>query len=125
LRFSHEIEPASLDHGGLAAEAVRAEEDRRAEDALERSDEATILLSAPVHPKAFQHLSSRAESGGLALLLDRQSRQKYRDQAVLPEGHADLGMTRDLKDEPPIPPLVQELILWQASDRQSTEYERP
>jgi hypothetical protein len=41
LRFPHEIEPGALDHFVLAAKAVRAEEERRAEDRLDRADQPT------------------------------------------------------------------------------------
>ena len=83
-----------------------------------------MFFSTGVHPKAFQHFSCGPESDRLALLLDRQSRQKDRNKAVLPEGHAEFGMASDLKDEPPVPPLINELILWQAPDRQSAKNER-
>ena len=70
LGLTHEVEAAPLDHRGLAAEAVRAEEDRRAEDALERTYQATILFSAGMHAKALQHFGRSPESYYLALLLD-------------------------------------------------------
>ena len=44
---------------------------------------------------------------------------------LLPERHAEFGMASDLKEEPPVPSLVEELLLWQAPDRQSTEDEWP
>ena len=124
LGFTHEVEPAPLDHCGLSAKAVRAKEDGRPEDALKRTDQPTVLLATRVHAETRQHFSGGPESDRLALLLDRQSRQKYRNQAVLPKRHAKLGVARDLKQEPAVPPLLKELVFRQAQNRQSTQDER-
>src|SRR4029078_10641064 len=71
LRFAHEIESTPLDYCGLAAEAVRSEEDRCAEDALKRANQTAIFLPASVHAEALQHFGRSPESDCLALLLDR------------------------------------------------------
>ena len=109
----------------LPAKAVRAEEDRRAKDPLECGYQPAILLSAGVHSEALQHFRRGSESDGLTFLLHRQVRQEDRNEPVLPVRHSEFGMAGDLKEEPPVPSLVEELILWQAPDRQSTEDERP
>ncbi len=54
LRFPHEIEAASLDHGCPTRKPVRAEEDRRAEDPFERADQPAVLLSTGVHSEILQ-----------------------------------------------------------------------
>jgi len=51
LRFAHEIESTPLDHCGLAAEAIRSEENRCTEDALKRANQAAILFPSSVQPK--------------------------------------------------------------------------
>jgi hypothetical protein len=95
------------------------------EDALKRADQSPIFFSTGMHPKALQHFSRSPESDCLTFLLDCQGRQEDRNQPVLPKGHAELGMARDLKHKPAVPPLVQELILRQAPDRQAAKHKGP
>ena len=56
--------------------------------------------------------------------LDSVSRQDLSDRASTDVVHSEFRVAGDLKDEPPIPPLVKELILWQAPDSQPTKDER-
>src|SRR5512133_2247873 len=99
------------------------EEDRHAEDALERAYQPAILLSASVHTEALQHLGRGPKPNCLTLLLDREGRQENRNQTILAERDTEFGMASDLKDKPAVPPLVEELILRKAPDRQSTKDE--
>lgn len=119
LRFPHEIEPATLDHRRSTGECVRPEEDCRAEDSLEGSDEPTVLFPTDMHPKGFQHLGSGPESDRLAFLLYRQGCKEDWHEAVLPEGHAEVGMACDLEDELSVPPFIKKLVFRQAPDRQA------
>ncbi len=64
-----------------------------------------------MHTEALQHLGRSLKPNCLTLLLDRQGREEDRNQSVLAERDAEFGMASDLKDEPPIPPLIQELGL--------------
>lgn len=84
-----------------AAECVGAEEGRRTKDAFERSHEPAVFLAAGVHTEALQHLRGGSKSGRLDSSAGPPRSPGRWDQPVLPEGHAKLGMTRDLKDELP------------------------
>jgi hypothetical protein len=77
-----------------------------------------------VHAKAFQHLSGSSKADDLAFLLHSESRQEDGYQAILPEGYTEFRMTRDLKHEAAVAPLVQKLVSGEAAHGQAAHHER-
>jgi hypothetical protein len=67
------------------------------------SHQPAIFLSVGVHSEALQHRCGGSKSDCLTRLPNRQSRQKYRHQTVLPEEHSERRMVRDLNQEPAVP----------------------
>jgi hypothetical protein len=91
-------------------QSVSAKEDRGAEDPFEGRDQPPILFSAFTHSKRLQHRGRGLEFDGPALLLNRQCREKDRNEAVLAKRYAVIGMTGDLKDEAAILAFVKQLV---------------
>jgi hypothetical protein len=72
-----------MKHCSVFPMGVRAEENRRAEDALKGTHEPALLRSALLHREGVQHFRGAAEGDSRALLPDRERREKDRDKAVL------------------------------------------
>src|SRR5262249_46746061 len=68
--FTHEVESGAMDYGGSFALSISAEENRRAEDALECTYEPPVLGPALLHPKRVQHLGGAAKTNDSTLLLN-------------------------------------------------------
>ena len=109
----------------VPSKRVRAEVDRRAEDALESSDQS---VGTPCRPVCMPKLSSISAAVRnrmvLALLLDGQSCEEDRNEAILAERHAEFGMPGDLKHELAVAPLIKQLLFRQSPDRQTAQDER-
>jgi hypothetical protein len=124
LGFAHKVKTRTMHQFRRSRETVRAEVDRRSEDALEGSDQSSVLLAARMHAKAFEHLSRSSESDRSTLLLDGESCEEDRNEPILAERNSEFGVPGDLKDKLSVPPLIQQLIFWQTSDGQSAQDER-
>jgi hypothetical protein len=57
--------------------------------------------------------------------LNGQGGQEDRHEAVLAKRHTKIRMAGDLKEEPAIAPLIQELLLGQSPGRKTTKHKRP
>src|SRR4051794_12877060 len=77
-----------------------------------------------MHPKSLQHLGRCSKPNGLTLLLNRQSRQEDRDEAVLAKGHAEIGVTSNLEEEMSVPPLIHKSMRRKPAHWQPAEHER-
>src|SRR5215472_14751580 len=108
----------------LSKQPVSPEEDRRAEDPLKCRDQSPVFFATLVHSECLKHLRCGSEPNGLALLLNRESRQEDWHDAVLAEGHDIFGMTGDLENELPVPALVEKLPLRKASHWKPAKDER-
>ena len=73
-----------MNNGGPLSLRVGTEEDGRAEDALEGSDQPSVLCPALLHTEGIKHLRRASELNRLALLTYCQRCQEDRNQAVLP-----------------------------------------
>ena len=104
---------------------VRAEENRRTEDALKRPHEPAVLGSALLHSEGVQHLSSAAEGDPRTLLPDRERREKDRDEAVLSPGQTVARVSRDLQNELPVSALMQQAAHGGSLHRQTAKNEWP
>ena len=87
-------------------------EDRRCKDALECLDNPPVVTAVLGQVKEVEHLSGAVETNGTALLLYGERRYPNRNEAVLAEGKTKLGMARDLEEELPVVPGMDELALW-------------
>ena len=103
---------------------VRAEENRRAEDSLERGDQAPVLRTALLHSEGAQHLGCAFKHDLRRLLPDRLSRQEDRDQTVLSPRQPVARMACDLKKEMPVPALMKQLSRPRPLHGQFAQYER-
>jgi hypothetical protein len=71
--------------------------------------ELTMVLLELCHVELFElRLGVEAIDVAQAALHEEEDR----NQAVLPERNAELGMSGDLKDEPPVPPFLKKLFRW-------------
>jgi hypothetical protein len=77
-----------------------------------------------MHAEALQHLGRRPEPNGPALLLHRQCGKENGHEPILPERDTEFRMPRDLKSEPTVAPLIEQLVLRQSPHRQATEDKR-
>lgn len=116
-----EIEPGALDDACLISGGLGTEEDGRSEDAFKGRNQSPILLTALGHAERLEHLRGRPEPNSLAPLTDSQRRQENRNEAILAEGQAEIGVTGDLESEKAIAPLVNESGTWRTSHRQAAE----
>ncbi len=114
-----------MDHGGPVPLSVRSEEDRRAEDALERSDQSPVLGTALLDTECIEHFGGAVESDPRGLLSNCHRRQKDRNQPILSPRESIARVTGDLKHESSVPPFVKETSGWRALHREPTEYKRP
>lgn len=77
------------------------------------------------HAKALEHLCCGTKSDHLAFLADSQSREENEDQPVLSKWQTEMGVTGDLNEETPVPPLEEELVLLRLPDGRTTKDEWP
>jgi hypothetical protein len=77
-----------------------------------------------MHAKALEHLGRRPEPNGSALLLHGQCCKENGNEAILPERDTEIRMSRDLKNEVTVAPLIEQLVLRQSPDRQPTKDKR-
>lgn len=82
-RLAHKVETRPMHNRGPVSLHVGAEENRRAEYALERSHQSSVLCPALLHPEGFKHLGRASELNRLALLADCQRCQEDRNESVL------------------------------------------
>ena len=122
--FRHEIESRAMnDHRPLRLR-VRAEKDGRAEDSLERGDQAAVLRTALLHSEGAQHLGRAFKYDLRRLLPNRLRCQEDRNQAILSPRQPVGGMACDLKKEMPVPALMEQLSGPRPLYGQSAQYER-
>jgi hypothetical protein len=107
--FRHETESRAMNDRRPLRLRVRAEKDGRAEDSLERRDQAPVLRTALLHSEGAQHLGCAFKHDLRRLLQNRLSRQEDRTQAILSPRQPVGGMACDLKKEMPIPALMEQL----------------
>src|SRR5436309_6787624 len=79
-RLRHEVESGAMDHGGPVPLRVRSEEDRRAENSLERSDEASILGAALLDSEGVEHFGCAIERDARRFLANCHRCQKDGNQ---------------------------------------------
>lgn len=125
LSFSQKVEPRLVDDPRRVPNAIGSEENRRAEDPLERPDQPPILLSAVRESEHFEHRRRRLEPDRLTRLPNCKRGQKYGYQPILAERQPKIRVPRDLQDELTVPPLEKKLILRRPPDRQSAKHKRP
>ena len=75
--------------------------------------------------KEIEHLDGSIKADDTAFLLDSQGGHPYGDQAVLPEGQTELGMSGNLEKELPVPSGMGQLAGLRAAERQAAEDKRP
>ena len=124
-RLRHEIEAGAMNHRGPVPLRVGSEEDRRAEDALERSDQASVLGTALLDAECIEHLGGTVEGDPGGLLPNCHRRQEDRNQPILSPRESIARVTGDLKHEASVPPFVKEASGWRTLHREPTEYKRP
>jgi hypothetical protein len=113
-----------MDHSGAFALSISAEENRRAEDALERTDQPAVLGPALLHPKSVQHLRGAPETNDSTLLLNGKRREEDRHQPILPPRQSVGWVSSDLQQKLTVPALVQELARLRLLHGQPAEHER-
>src|SRR5215831_472702 len=122
--FRHETESRAMnDHRPLRLR-IRAEKDGRAEDSLERGDQAPVLRTALLHSEGFEHLGCAFKHDLRRLLPDRLCCQEDWNQAILSPRQPVGGMACDLKKEMPVPALMKQLSRRRALYGQAAQYER-
>src|SRR4051794_18752403 len=94
--FAQEVKTRALHQLRLATHRVRAEEDRRAEDALKRRDQAAVLCASFLHSESMEHLGPAVKAYGGTLLLHSQRGQIDRHEPVLAKRQTVGGMSGDL-----------------------------
>jgi hypothetical protein len=114
-----------MKHGRVFSLSIRAKEDRRAEDTMERSHEPAVLRTALLHPERIQHLRRAAESDPRTLLPDRERREKDWDQPVLPPWQSEARLSCDLQDKLPVTALMQQASWSGPLHRQTAKNEWP
>jgi hypothetical protein len=123
--LSHEVETGTVENCGVFTLCIRSEEYRRAEDSLERSDEAPVLRSTLLHPEGIQHLRSAIESDPRTLLPYRQGREKDRDEPILPPRQSVARMPGNLQNELSVSALVKKASRCRSFHGQTAKDERP
>ena len=88
---------------------VRAEENRRTEDALKGTHEPAVLRSALLHPEGVQHFSRAAKPNHATLLPNSERRQKDGNQPVLTPWQSVRRVSGYLKQKMTVAPFVQDL----------------
>jgi hypothetical protein len=124
-RFRHEVEAGAMDHGGPISLAVGAEEDRGAEDALERSNQSPVLGAALLNTKCIEHFGGAVERDPGGLLSNCHRRQENWNKPILSPWKAIARVTGDLKHETTIPSFMKETSRWRTLYRQPTKDKRP
>ena len=117
--FAEKVETRAMHHFGVRGQTVGPKEDRGAECAFKRPDQAPILFATFTHAEGLQHFSSTLELDRVTFLLDGQRRQEDGNNPVLAERNSIIRMTGDLQNELAVPPLIEELISRQTADGQS------
>jgi len=124
LRFTHEMEAASMQKRGRGAVGLSDEKHSCTEDPFKGRYDAAIPLTTLAHPKRIQHLGGRSKTDHLALLSDRQGGKKDENQPVLPKRKPKLWMAGNLQMKIAIPAVEEELVFGRPPDRQPTKDER-
>jgi hypothetical protein len=114
-----------MNHGGAVPLSVRAEEDRGAEDALERRDQSAVLGTALLYAKRVKHFGGAVERYPGGLLSNSHRCQEDRDQPILSPRESIAWVTGDLKNKSTVTPFVKETSGRRSFYRESTEYKRP
>ena len=117
-----EVETRPIDQPGTGWLLFGAEEDGRGKDALEALDDAAVIAAVLGKPEELQHLGGAFETYGAALLPEREGGNPDRDEAILAEGQAEVGMTYDVEEEISVAALVAELIFRQRPERDAAQY---
>jgi hypothetical protein len=82
-RLRHKVEAGAMNHRGPVPLSVRAEKNRRAENALERSDQPPVLGTALLDTEGIEHFGGAAERDPRGLLPNCHRSQKDRNQPIL------------------------------------------
>src|SRR5262249_54969185 len=122
--FRHETESRAMNDHRPLRPRIRAEKDGRAEDSLERGDQAPVLRTALLHSEGAEHLGGVCKHDLRRLLPDRLPRQEDRNQAILSPWQPVGGMACDLKKEMSVPALMKQLSRPRPLYGQSAQYER-
>src|SRR5215471_15251085 len=121
--FRHETESRAMnDHRPLRLR-VGAEKDCRAEDSLERRDQAAVLRTALLHSEGAQHLGRTFKHDLRRLLPDRLSRQEDRNQAILSPRQSVARMAGHLENERPVTAFKKQRTFRRSPDRQAAKHE--
>jgi hypothetical protein len=124
LGFPEKVESRALNDVCGGTRLVSPKEDGCAEDPFEGGDQSAVLLAAFRQPERVKHLRRAPEPHNLALLLHRQGCQKDWNQSVLPIRQSEVRVSRQLKDEMPVPALINQLVCRRTPDRQAAQHER-
>ena len=119
--FAHEVEAHPMHDGRSFSLRVGAKEDRRAEDAFERGDQASVLRPTLLQAESVKHFRRAAEPNNPVLLPNGERGQKDRHQSVLPPWQAVGRVSGHLKQELSIATLVKELPCCGLSDGKSAK----
>lgn len=125
LHVIEEMKTRPIDHCVGIRRFCSSEEDRGAENALERFGQTPIVKSVFGQAEEVEHLGGGIKMNLPGFLPDGECGHPDRDQAVLAERKTELGMPDDLKKEMAIAPGMRTLVLRRATQRDTTENKRP
>lgn len=111
LHVIEEMKTRPVDHWVGIRLFFSSEEDRGAENALERFGHTPIVKSVFGQAEEVEHLGGGIKMNLAGFLPDGERGHPDRDQAVLAERKTELGMSDDLKEEITIPPGMRALVL--------------
>jgi hypothetical protein len=123
VRLAQKRESRHVNDRGRSELAVGSEENRSAENPLERADESAIVFAALLHTERVEHFRSAPESNRLTLLPDSQSCEKYGYDSIQSKRQPILRVARDLEHEVSIPAFEQQLAGRRGPDRQTAKNE--
>ena len=103
---------------------VCSEVDGGPEDPLEGVHQPPILRAALLHPKGVKHGRGAVERDSGCLLADRHGGQEDWNQAVLSLGQTVAWVSSHLKNELPVPALMQKTPGARSTDRETAQHER-
>ena len=104
---------------------VGSEEDRRSEDSLKRSNQATILGSTLLHPERVEHFRGAGEGDPARPLPVCQCSQKQWNQTILAPRKSVVRVAGDEKHESTIATFVDEGSSGRTLNRKAAKDKRP
>src|SRR5215467_2528993 len=106
--FRHETESGTMNHHRPLRLRVGPEKDGRAEDSLERRDQAPVLRTALLNSEGVEHGSGTFKHDLWRLLPDRLRRQEDRNQAVLSPRQSVARMPGHLENERSVTTFIKQ-----------------